>query len=238
MKLGNAVVLVTGANRGIGKALVEALLKNGAQKIYAAARNVQHLPNFGDNRVVPIILDITNQAQVQQAAIQANDVNILINNAGILSFGGVVTGELLYLQHDMQVNYFGTLDVVRHFAPVVVKNGGGAIANVISVVGLASMPSIGGYSASKAALFSATQAMRSELKAKNIVVHGIYPGPVDTEMTKNFPMKKTTPMTVAENIVAGIIAGTEDIFPDPVSISISKLWATNPKGVERQFSGM
>jgi short-subunit dehydrogenase len=128
--------------------------------------------------------------------------------------------------------------MVNSFAPVIEKNGGGAIANVISVVGLAAMSGIGGYSASKAALFSATQAMRAELKAKKISVHGIFPGPIDTDMAKDFPISKTSAAETATNILAGLAAGKEDIFPDPMSLQVCELWAKDPKGLERQFSSM
>ena len=237
MKLDNKIVFVSGANRGIGKAIVDALLKQNVKKIYAAARKTEDL-KFTDSRVVPIKLDITNSEQIQKAVQQASDVNVLINNAGVLSFAGVVTGEANLLMNDMQVNYFGTLNMVHSFVPVLEKNGGGAIANVISVVGLASMAGIGGYSASKAALFSATQAMRAELKPKKISIHGIFPGPIDTDMAKEFEMTKTSPQVTAENIVKGLLEGKEDIFPDPMSDGIGQLWAKDPKELERQFAAM
>jgi NAD(P)-dependent dehydrogenase (short-subunit alcohol dehydrogenase family) len=238
MNFDNKSVIVTGANRGIGKALVKALLKHKVAKVYAAARNTKDLPDFGDARVVPLQLDITNRDQIAAAIKAAADVTVLINNAGALSFASVVTGEPKDLNNDMQVNYFGTLSMVHAFVPVLEKNGGGAIANFSSVVGLASMAGIGGYSASKAALHSATQAMRSELKDKKITVHGVYPGPIDTDMAKSFPMAKATPEATAENVVAGIAAGTEDIFPDPMSQQVGAAWARDPKGVEKQFSSM
>jgi NAD(P)-dependent dehydrogenase (short-subunit alcohol dehydrogenase family) len=236
MKLDNKTILVTGANRGIGKAIVGALLKQKVKKIYAAARNTKDLPDFGDSRVVAVQLDITRSEQIKKAVQTASDVDVLINNAGIATFGGFTNGESDAAQRDMQVNYFGTVSMVNNFASVIEKNGGGAIANVISVVGLASIPGVGGYSASKAALFSATQAMRSELKQKNISVHGIFPGPIDTDMSKDFPMDKTSPEVTVENIVAGLIAGKEDIFPDPMSSGVGELWAKDPKGLEKQFA--
>lgn len=236
MKLDQKIIFVSGANRGIGKAIVEALLKQKVAKIYAAARNIGELPAFSDARVVPVALDITDRAQIAKAAALASDTDILINNAGILSAASIVSGEQEMLARDMEVNYFGTLSMVRAFVPVMVKKGGGAIANVSSVVGLAPMASIGGYSASKAALFSATQAMRAELKVSNISVHGIFPGPIDTDMARGFEMDKTSPQVTAENIVAGIIAGAEDIFPDPMSKQVGELWAKDPKTLERQFA--
>lgn len=238
MKLENKTILVTGSNRGIGKALVEALLKHPVKKIYAAARKTEDLPAFGDSRVVPLKLDITDLDLVTKAAGLAQDVDLLINNAGVATFSSVVTSEPDALKHDLEVNYLGTLNVVRAFAPVLEKKGGGAIANVLSVVGLASMSAIGGYSASKAALFSATQAMRAELKSKGISVHGIFPGPIDTDMSRDFDMPKTGAPETAENILKGILTDQEDIFPDPMSVQVGEVWAKDPKGLERQFSAM
>lgn len=232
------IAFVTGANRGIGAAIVRALLAQKIKKVYAAARNPKELPDFGDARVVPVALDITNTDQVKKAAALAKDVQILINNAGVLAFAPVVGGSADDLARDMQVNYFGTLKMVNSFAPVIAKNGGGVIANVSSIVGLASMASIGGYSASKAALHSATQAMRSELKAQNITVHGIYPGPIDTDMAKSFDMQKTSAQETANNILAGIAAGKEEIFPDSLSAEWGATWAKNPKELEKQFAAV
>lgn len=229
-------VLVTGANRGIGKALVAELMKSKATKIYAAARDVKTLSDFGDARIVPIALDITKRDQIAKAVAAAGDVQVLINNAGALAYASVISGDEAGLASDMQVNYFGTLSMVHAFAPVIEKNGGGAIANVISVVGLAAMAGIGGYSASKAALFSATQAMRSELKTKNITVHGVFPGPIDTDMARQMEITKTSPQTAAANILAGMIAGSEDIFPDPMAQQVGQLWATDPKALEKHFA--
>ncbi len=238
MNLDNKIIFVSGANRGIGKSIVESLLQQPVKKIYAAARDVKGLPDFNDARVVPVKLDITDCSQIQNAVEQAKDVDVLINNAGVASITGVIAGELDLLKHDMNVNYFGTLNMIRAFVPVLESKGNGAIANVISIVGLASIASFGGYSASKAALYSATQAMRTELKTKNIFVHGIFPGPIDTDMSRGVDMPKTNARVAAENIVNGIIAGLEDIFPDPMSSQLSELWAKDPKGLERQFAAM
>ncbi len=234
MNLTNKTIFVSGANRGIGKAIVEALLNQPVAKIYAAARKVGELPDFKDPRVVPISLDITKRDQIAAAA-KNKDVDVLINNAGALAYSSVVNGNEADLLQDMQVNYFGTLSMVNAFAPALEARKG-AIANVISVVGLASMAGIGGYSASKAALFSATQAMRAELKAKGVSVFGIFPGPIDTDMAKGIEMEKASPQATAEKIIAGLIAGAEDIFPDPMSEQVGKLWAADPKQLERQFA--
>lgn len=238
MQLKDKVIIVTGANRGIGKSLVEAALKHGAKKIYATARKIEELPDFGDARVVPLKLDITDRAQVKKVVEQANDVQVLINNAGALAFASVIEGPMEMLMRDMEVNYFGTLNVTRAFVPVIAGNNGGAIASISSVVGLASMAGIGGYSASKAALFSAIQAMRTELKPKNIEVYGIYPGAIDTDMARPMQMDKTSPEVMAENVLSAMEKGQEDIFPDPMSTKLSQIWITDPKALERAFAAM
>ncbi len=238
MKLDNKTIFVTGANRGIGKAIVEALLKHPVSKIYAAARRLEDLTAFNDSRVVPIKLDIGDPEQIQQAVAQAHDVEVLINNAGVMSFAGAISGETDLLKQDMEINYFGTLTLSRSFIPVHEKQEGSAIFNLLSVLSLASMAGAAGNCASKVALFSATQAMRTELKAKNISVYGVFPGPIDTDMAKELAMPKTSAKVTAENIVGGIFADQEDIFPDPYSMQVSELWAKNPKGLERQFAVM
>jgi NAD(P)-dependent dehydrogenase (short-subunit alcohol dehydrogenase family) len=236
MKLDNKTIFVTGSNRGIGKAIVDALLKRPVRKIYAAARRPDDLPGFNDSRVVAVQLDVSDPVQIQQAVAQALDVDVLINNAGVLSFAAVVSGESELLKQDMEVNYFGTLNLTRSFIPVLEKQGNGKIVNLLSVLSLSSMAGLAGYSASKAALFSATQAMRTELKAKHISVQGVFPGPIDTDMAKGLEIPKTSAQVTAENIVLGIIADQEDIFPDPYSMQVSELWTKDPKALERQFA--
>src|SRR6185312_4096145 len=210
MDIRNKTILITGANRGIGAALVRAFLKHGAGKVYAGARNPAQLPDFSNARVVPLELDVTQPAQVAAAAQKAGDVDILINNAGAMRAAGILTATPADIAADMDVNFYGALRMMREFAPVLEKRGKGLIANVASVVSLASVPAIAGYSASKAALFSATQAARTELKPRNIAVVGIFPGPIDTDLAKNLTLDKATPDHAAEEIVIGILAGQED----------------------------
>lgn len=238
MNIQGKTVLVTGANRGIGAALVRAFLKHGVGKIYAGARNPASLPDFADARVVPLKLDITNPSDVTAAAQTASTLDILVNNAGVALSGDILTTSSAELAKDMDVNYYGTVRVTQAFAPVLEKNGGGIIANVLSVVSLASLPFLGGYSASKAALFSATQASRFGLKSKNIQVVGIYPGPIDTDLAAELTMDKASPADTAEDIVQGLIAGQEEIYPDPTSKQLGALWGANPKGLEQYFASM
>jgi len=238
MELKNRTVLVTGANRGIGAALVSELLKQKVAKVYAGARRTESLPDFADPRVIPVSLDITQETQIQAAAQRAKDVDLLINNAGTATFASVLESPLEMISRDMQTNYYGTLSVIRAFVPVLEKSKEGAIVNLLTIVSLASMAVLGGYSASKAALYSATQALRKELKNRGISVHGVFPGPVDTEMTKDFPIAKTSPLDVARAILEGLQRGAEDIYPDPMALQMSELWSKNPKELEKQFAAM
>ena len=236
MKLDNKNIVVTGANRGIGAAIVRELLKYKVGKVYATARKLESLPDFGDSRVVPVALDITNAKQVSAAAEKAGDAHVLINNAGTANFGSFTESTTDAIAADMNTNYYGTLSIIRAFIPGLKKSGNGVIANVASVVSFAPFASIGGYSASKAALHSATQALRAELSGQGIHVTGIYPGPIDTDMAKDFPMEKTSPQATAQAIVAGLLAGDNYIFPDPMSQQVGATWQRDPVGVEQQFS--
>src|ERR1700751_3985876 len=164
MPLANKVALVTGANRGIGAAVVQEMLKAGVAKIYAAARNTKTLPAFGDPRVVPLQLDITSDTSVNAAADTAKDVDVLVNNAGTLAFGDYIGSTFESFEDDMRANYFGTLRVLRAFTPQFVARNSGTIVNVSSVVGLSAVPVMAGYSASKAALHSLTQSLRGTLE--------------------------------------------------------------------------
>jgi NAD(P)-dependent dehydrogenase (short-subunit alcohol dehydrogenase family) len=236
MDIAGKVFFISGANRGIGKALVEISLRHGARKVYACARNLEDLTHFKDPRVVPLFLDITKDDQVKKAVDMAQDTQILINNAGTLARGLIVEASMEEIIRDMEVNYFGTLRLTRAFVPILKKNTGSAIASISSIVGLTSMSSLGGYCASKAALFSAMQSIRRDLKPYHISVFNIFPGPIDTDMAREMDISKTSPREAAENILIGMQNNHEDIFPDPMSQRYGALWMSNPKELERQFS--
>jgi NAD(P)-dependent dehydrogenase (short-subunit alcohol dehydrogenase family) len=233
MSLSNKVVLITGANRGIGAAIVREMLKADTAKIYATARDPKTLPAFGDKRVIPLQLDIASDASVNAAASAAGDVDVLVNNAGTLAFGDYIGGSLASFEDDMRTNYFGTLRVLRAFTPQFIARKSGTIANVSSVVGLSAVKEMAGYSASKAALHSMTQSLRGSLEKDNVTVIGIYPGPIETDLAKPVPYpEKATPEYAAVNIVKGIAEGQTYIFPDPMAQQVEQLWSTDNRKLE------
>lgn len=233
MKIENKIALVTGANRGIGLAIVNALLDNGIARVYAAARDVASLPEFNDERVVPIQLDITNAQQVLQAASVATDVDLLINNAGVAAFTSLVSGPRDLLERDMNTNYFGTLNMVRAFVPVLETKRDASIVNIVTIAAFANFPMIGGYSASKSALFSMSQGIRIELAQKGIAVHTVNPGPIDTDLAKDFPADKASPEQTAANILAGLADDEADIFPDEFGRNLFEVWKKDYRDLEQ-----
>lgn len=238
MNLKEKTVLITGANRGIGYALVKALLAQGVSKIYAGARNPQKLPDFGNDRVVPIELDITNKKHIEAAANAANDVSVLINNAGVAAFSSLLDGPLDLVERDMNTNYFGTLDMVRSFVPVLEEKPGATIVNVVTIAAFANFPILGGYSASKSALFSLSQGIRTELATRNIAVHTVNPGPIDTDMAADFPTDKADVDQTARNIIAGIENDEADIFPDEAGRQMFDVWKSDYRSLERMVYDM
>jgi len=243
MKITDSSAFVTGSNRGIGQAFIIALLNQGAKKVYAGMRDatafqniLAKLPEEHRARLEPVTLDITNEEQIQSAVAQAGDVTLLINNAGIANYSGLISADNLdSARQEMEVNYFGTLRMIRAFAPILKKNGG-AIANILSVASLGSFPVLGSYSASKAALHSLTQGIRAELAAQGTQVFGVFPGPIDTDMAKNFEMEKSPPNVIAEGTLQAIEQGVEDIFIDQMAVQFEKDYWSDPKSLEQQLS--
>lgn len=240
MQLKGKIALVTGANGGIGEALVKELLRRGVAKVYAAGRNLQSvaaLTRLDPDRVIPLQLDITDAVSVAAAAAQCRDIDLLINNAGCNRGTALMSPmAMAAAREEMNINFFGTLAMCQAFAPVLTSRGGGVIANTCSIIGLVNLPVNGTYCASKAAVHSMLQGLRAELIGHKIEVVGIYPGPVDTPMTAGLEMPKASPQTVAAAIADGIEAGDEEIFPDPMSREVSAMLAQEPKAVEKQFA--
>ncbi len=237
MKIEGSVALVTGANRGLGKAIVSELVEAGAAKVYASARDVGKI-SARSSRVVPLTLDTTKPEEVAAAAKKANDVTLLINNAGVMSSYDVLTMSPEQTDADFRTNVYGTLRVIKAFLPVLERaDGGAAIVNVLSLAALASIPSMGGYSASKAAAYSMTLALRPKLKAKHIDILAALPGPIDTDMVKAFQMPKADAVETAKALLAGIERGDEEIFPGVLAEQMSALWNKSPKELERAFAG-
>lgn len=244
MKLNDQVVLVTGANRGLGRALVDAALKAGARRVYAAARKPEQLREIvvrEPERVVALALDITNATSLAAAAERAPDVTVLFNNAGVLASYNLLTSSADDINQDFATNCFGTLAATRAFLPALQRAGaagGAAVVNVLSVVSLCNMPALGAYSASKAAAFSLTQALRYDLVKLGIGVHAVFAGAIDTDMVRAMTMTKTSPAAVAAAIVSGLEQGLDDIFPDPMSQSAFATWRRDPKELERNLASM
>lgn len=233
------VALVTGANRGIGAALVQALADAGINKVYAGARSLSSfdrktLPAIA----VPIEVDVTQPEQVERMAEMASDVTLLFNNAGVLAFGDILSASVDDVETNLAVNYLGKLRVARAFVPVIEHNGGGAMVNTLTLIALASMPGLSVYNASKAAAWSMTQSLRAGLSDRNIRVHSVFPGAVDPDMLRDVDMEKANVADVAKTILDGIANGEEDIFPDTMSTSFYAAWLRDHKAVEKQFASM
>lgn len=231
MNLMNKTVLITGANRGIGRALVTEALQRGALRVYAGTRGG---PLAADDRVTSLHLDVTDDAQIATAAKEVGSLDVLINNAGIVLYDDVSNIESIEKQ--LAVNLFGLLKVTLAFWPHLTRSHG-AIINNLSVVGLAAIPVGPGYSLSKAAAISITQSLRGLLSGQGVSVHGVFLGPIDTEMTREFDIPKATTESAARGIFDGLERNEEDIFPDPVSQSIAEGWRAGvAKALEKQFS--
>lgn len=228
MDINDSVVLVTGGNRGLGKALVQAFLGAGARKIYVGSRTPIET---SDPRLQPIKLDITNAQDVAVAAQTCQDVTILMNNAGVaISFASLLTAPSLDGAHqEMETNYFGTLAMVRAFAPILGKNGGGTLVNMLSVLSWFTSPTTGSYSASKYAELSLTQGLRIELRSQGTLVTAVHAGYIDTDMAAGVNAPKTSPEDVAARIIEGIHNDQEEVLADQMSHEIKAVLASNPQ---------
>src|SRR5215469_13856407 len=239
MNLTESVALVTGANRGLGARLVQELLHAGAAKVYATSRAPGTIAAdvAADPRVRTLTLDITDPASVRAAAAAARDVTVLVNNAGVLAFGSALEGDLSAFERDLRTNYLGTLRATRAFAPVLERHGPAAVVNVLTLIALAPVGPMAGYSASKAAAHSITQALRAELRDRGITVLGAYPGGMDTDMLAGVDAPKAPPEVVAERVIASLAAGETLVFPDDASASAGSVYLSDPLKLERMLAG-
>lgn len=226
--LKDKVILITGANRGIGKSLVEAALEKGVRKIYATSRDANKMPDFSDERVIALELDITDNVQASKIIEKTSDVQILINNAGSCNSGTILQGKISEMEYDMKTNYYGTINMMRAFAPILENNSPSKIINIVSIAAYSPLPSIAGYSASKAALFSATLSARIELAKKGIIVQMVNPGAIDTDMNKDSDWEMPAPDGVAKIILDKIEADELDIIPDEMGLGMFHAWKEDP----------
>jgi NAD(P)-dependent dehydrogenase (short-subunit alcohol dehydrogenase family) len=233
MNITGKTVLVTGANRGIGRALAEEALSRGAARVYAGTRQPLVHP---DRRVTPLTLDVTSGEQVQAAADQVSALDVLINNAGIAAYDDL--SDRAAIERHLAVNFFGSYAVTQAFLPQLTDSRG-AIVNILSLNSLAPLPLIPAYSISKAAAFNLTQSLRALLAGRGVHVHAVLTGPVDTDMTASIDIPKASPDAVARAVFDGIEKQQEDIFPDPMSQSVADSWDNSPvKALEHQLAAL
>jgi NAD(P)-dependent dehydrogenase (short-subunit alcohol dehydrogenase family) len=231
--IADKAVLVTGANRGIGRALVEEALSRGASRVYAGTRQAW---THADPRVTRLTLDVTDPAQIQAAADEVASLDVLINNAGIWLFDDLT--DRAALDRHLAVNFFGTYGVTQAFLPLLTRSQG-AIVNNVSLMAFAALPLTPSYSVSKAAAFSLTQSLRALLAGQGVTVHAVLTGPVDTDMTRGFDIPKASAESVARAIFDGVASGEEEIFPDPMSAAMAESWRSGAaKALERQNAAL
>jgi NAD(P)-dependent dehydrogenase (short-subunit alcohol dehydrogenase family) len=233
MRIVGKAVLVTGANRGIGQALVEEALRRSAGRVYAASR--QPLAH-SDPRVTPLTLDVTDEGQIRAAVERVESLDLLVNNAGVGLYEDL--GERAALERSLAVNLFGPYDVTHAFLPALTESRG-AVVNVVSLAAWAAVPILPAYSVSKAALFSLSQAQRALWAGRGVSLHAAILGPVDTDMSRGLDIPKFSPESVAQGIFDGVETGEEEIFPDPLSASMAQSWRSGPaKELERQNAAL
>ena len=231
MDVANKTVLITGANRGIGRALVIEALRRGAKRVFAGSRGPL---DIADDRVTVLTLDVTNASHIHRAVEAIDTLDFLINNAGVAIYDDL--SNLDVVEQHLQVNFLGMVKVTHAFVPLL-KRSRGAIVNNLSLAALAPLPMIPAYSISKAAAFNLTQSLRALLASEGITVHGVVLGPVDTDMNRGLEIPKASPESAAAGIFDGLARGEEEIFPDPASASVAEGWRAGvAKALERQFA--
>jgi NAD(P)-dependent dehydrogenase (short-subunit alcohol dehydrogenase family) len=235
MNVTDQIALVTGANRGIGRQFVLELLERGASKVYATGRRPESL-DFDDPRVVPLRLDIVDHESVIAAAETARDVTILVNNAGISTGAALVTGDLDEIHREMDTHFWGTLDVIREFSPVLAANGGGAIVNILSALSWFAAPGAGSYAAAKAAGWNMTNGVRLELAAQGTLVQGVLLGAADTDLAAGIDGPKIDPRDVPRRSLDGLAAGSIEVIVDDWTAMVKASLAGDPVAFYAQIT--
>jgi NAD(P)-dependent dehydrogenase (short-subunit alcohol dehydrogenase family) len=227
MKIQNSVAFVTGANRGLGLAYAQALLAAGARKVYAGARDPSTVPSL--EGLVPVRLDVSNADDIAAAAAQCGDVDLVINNAGVIG-GDSLLGDngVDALRAVMETNLYGVFAVSRAFAPVLGRNGGGALVNMLSALSWASLPGTGDYSVSKAAAWALTNGLRNELRGQGTQVVAVHAGYIDTDMVKTVEAPKSKPADVAQAVLAGVEAGASEVLADDTARYVKAGFGATP----------
>ena len=238
----NSVAFVTGTNRqrGIGRAIVKALLKRGARTVYATARDKSQLDDLvreGEGRVVPLELDVTDERALETLGERYPDVNLVVNNAGVYG-NPAPLGDVGAAALEMRVNYTAPMLITKSFAPVIAQHAKSAVVNVNSIASFVNFPQGTTYAASKAASHSLTQAQRRELASAGTLVVGVYPGPIDTDMADAVKLDKASPGAVAEAVLDALESGQEYVYPDPISQSWSQALQADATALEREVASM
>jgi len=226
MQVANATILITGSNRGLGLAFAREALARGARKVYAAARDPSQITLPG---VVPIRLDVTNDDDIALAAAQCSDVTLVINNAGIANVGGFLAEDgVRSARKHLETNFFGMLGVSRAFAPILAKNGGGALLNVLSVVSWINSPELGVYSTSKSAAWGLTNGLRNELQAQGTQVLALHVGFIDTDLTRGFDVPKTPAGLVVARTYDALERGDSEVLADEIAQHVKQGLSAQP----------
>jgi NAD(P)-dependent dehydrogenase (short-subunit alcohol dehydrogenase family) len=240
MEITGRRVLITGANRGLGRALALACLRAGAAEVIAATREPQDLRLTDDvklqARVTPARIDVTSDEEVEAAARQSGPVDILINNAGIAVFGGVFKAPPEEIRREVEINYLGVVRMVRAFAPAMAERGDGLIVNIASQLGKVSLPALGTYCATKAALLALSQAMRGDLAPRGVRVISVLPCTIDTDMSRGYDIPKISPEVAASEILEAIRSEARETMIGDEARQLMSSLAADPAAVEQAFS--
>jgi len=237
MNITDQIALVTGANRGIGRQFVLELLDRGARAVYATARRPETL-DFDDSRVVPLPLDLLDHDSVLAAAAAAPDVTLLINNAGISTGAALVSGDLAEVRREMDTHFWGTLDMIRAFSPLLAANGGGAIVNVLSALSWFATLGSGSYSAAKAAEWNLTNGVRLELAGQGTFVQGVLLGAADTDISAGYDGPKIDPRDVPRRSFDGLASGTIEVIVDDWTAMVKASLAGDPATFYARLAGL